>query len=436
MMNFFKKNVLFIIIILGVILRFILLFPDYAFDVNNHIVWAKDLHNYGFNNFFYKQSSEVYGVKFPNYPPLSLFIFYLIYSLGLIIYKFFWWLNVNIPIFPSNLMFFFEHKRFLAGLFKIPSILADFGTLYFIYLFIKKIAPKNIKFQLILLTLFLFNPIIFYNSAFWGQIDIIPIFLVLWSFYMLIYSKKYFISGILFMLSLLVKPTSLVFLPFYFIFFIYKYGWSNFIKTLLVSNILFLFSFAPFLKNPVDLSSSYKIYFEKIISAQSLSFVSNNAFNFWAIITQFGQIKDTSLFLFNISYRFWGYLIMGFFFLFIYYYFLKSKNKINSLYYSLFLCSFVSFLFLTKMHERYIILILPFLLIMSIKNHKFIFWFVLISVIGLLNMYRSWPVPKSEYLLLILNNYYVYVVLSLSNLIIFSHLFIKFKNNCINNTIN
>ncbi len=426
-MKFFKKHPFLLLIILGIILRLLLLFPDYAFDVNNHIVWAKDLFNRGFGNFFFTQSSEVYGTHFPNYPPLSLFIFYLIYPLSLVIYKFFWFLNINISIFPSNLMLFIEQMRFTAGLFKLPSILADFGIAWLIYLFAKKITPKNKKLHLLSLSLILFNPVFFYNSSFWGQIDAIPIFFVLWSLYMLIYTKKYLQSAVLFTLSLLVKPTSLVFLPFYLVFLIYKFGWLNFIKSLLISNIIFLFSFIPFLKNPIYVFSGYKIYFERIISAQSLPFVTNSAFNIWSMITGFNGTKDTQLFLFNISYRNWGYLITSVFFAYIIFYYLKNKEKINSLYYSLFLCSFASFLFLTKMHERYIILILPFLLILMIKNHRFLLWYVALSIIGFLNMYRSWPVPKSEFLLSLLNNYYVYEFLSLLNVIIFLFLLHKFK---------
>jgi len=427
-MKFVKKNLFWILIILGITIRFLLLFPDYAFDVNNHIIWAKDLHNRGFNNFFYTRSSEIYGTKFPNYPPLSLFFFYLIYPLGSLIYNFFWFLNINIPIFPSKLMLFIEQKGFLAGLFKIPSILADFGIIYLIYLFSKKIASKNKKVVLLVIFLILINPVFFYNSAFWGQIDAIPIFFAMWSFYMLVYSKKYLVSGILFMLSLLVKPTTLIFLPFYLIFFINKFGLLKFINVFFVSNAAFLLSFTPFIKSAFNLISPYKIYIEKIISAQSLPFVTNSAFNFWAVITRIGEIKDTSLFIFNISYRFWGYLITGILFLFIFFHYLKAKDKISSLYYSLFLCSYTSFLFLTKMHERYIILILPFLLISVIKNQKLIFWFIVISIIGFLNMYQSWPVPKSEILLSILNNYYFYGFLSVLNLIIFFYLLIRFKN--------
>ncbi len=52
-MKFFEKNSFLILIVFAIILRLILLFSDYAFDVNNHIVWAKDLYSRGFNNFFY-----------------------------------------------------------------------------------------------------------------------------------------------------------------------------------------------------------------------------------------------------------------------------------------------------------------------------------------------------------------------------------------------
>jgi len=100
--------------------------------VNNHIAWAKDLYIRGFQGFYEKQSSEVYATLYPNYPPLSLFIFYLVYPLQSIIYKIAWWLNLAIRVFPSNLIFFIQKRILLAAMFKLPAIAADLGIAWLI----------------------------------------------------------------------------------------------------------------------------------------------------------------------------------------------------------------------------------------------------------------------------------------------------------------
>ncbi len=420
-MKFIKKHTLLTLFILGLLLRLSLIFIDFSWDVNNHIAWAKDLHNRGFRGFYEMQSSEVYATLYPNYPPLSLFIFYLIYALQSFVDSIAWWLNLTIPLFPSKLIFFLKERSFLAGIMKLPGIFSDLGIAWVCFLFAKKIITSNQLASKLVTTFVLFNPAFFFNSALWGQIDSIPIFFVLLSIYFLLFTKRFIFSGIFFVLALLVKPTALVFLPLYFIFFIRKYSLANFLKTFLVGNFIFFVSFFPFLKNLNNLLLPYSIYSEKILAAQSLPFVTNGAFNFWVLIRGFDGIKDTAPFLFGISYRLWGYLTTGFFTLFI---LIRSGQRFR-VFYSLFLLAFVSFLFLTKMHERYSMLPLPFLLLAGLKNKKIFRLFVILSLISFLNLYHSWPVPKIEILFTVISNPLVVVVISLLNIILFFYLFKK-----------
>src|SRR4030067_3694223 len=156
-MGFLKKYSLCWVFLLGLILRLSLLFVDYSWDVNNHIVWAKDLWQRGFGGFFDKQSSEVFATVYPNYPPLSLWLFYLIYPLQGLIFKIAWWLNLTIPPFPSNLVFFIQEKVFLAGLMKLPAIFADLGIAYLSFLFVKKFKTDNRLTDKLITVLILFN---------------------------------------------------------------------------------------------------------------------------------------------------------------------------------------------------------------------------------------------------------------------------------------
>ena len=93
-----------------------------------------------------------------------------------------------------------------------------------------------------------------------------------------------------------------------------------------------------------------------------------------------------------------------------------------------FLIAFIAFLFLTKMHERYSLLPLPFLLLATLMNRKLLKWFIILSLISLFNLYHSWPVPKLVIITDVLYLPFITLALSSLNLGLFLVIFIKFRN--------
>lgn len=424
-MNFIKKNILLLLFLLGLIFRLLIIFYDYSWDVNNHMVWAKDFLFRGPQNFYETQSSNVFANLTPNYPPLAIFIFVVMRLINPLIHSVYWWLNLNVPLIPSNLIFFLEKLVFLATLMKIPAILADLGIAFLIFLFAKKMIPKNTKGQIIAVSLILFNPAFIYNSALWGQIDSIPIFFVMLSVYFLLYTKRDIVSSILFTLALLVKPTALIFLPVYIILFIQKFGIKKSIINLFVVNIIFCLFFLPFMKDK-NILYPYETYIYKILAAQSLPYVTNGALNLWVLIAGFRGIKDVAPFLLNIPYRYFGYFIVGLINIFIILRLIKSKKTIEDFFMALFITSFSAFLFLTKMHERYSLLPLVFLLVYSFKKTKFTGWFIILSIISFINHYRNWAVPRIEPVTKIIEGIPFAYIISVINVLIFFYLLRSF----------
>ncbi len=427
-MRFIKKHGLFFVFILAILIRISLIFLNYSFDVNNHIVWAKDLHERGFSDFFNRPSSEVYAVAYPNYPPLALFIFYIFYPLPKIIFNIFWFLNVHLPVFPSNIISVLENidkRLFLAAMLKLPAILSDLGLAWISVLFTRKMMKKTNRTDLLTASLFLFNPAFIYNSSLWGQIDVIPLFFAALSIYLLLFTKKSTLSGITFALSLLVKPTTLILLPVYAIVFFRKFGLKNIIKTFIISNLVFWFAFLPFLRK-IDFLTPYFIYFEKIMAAQSLPYVTNGVFNFWLLLADFKKaIPDTTPFLFDLSYRFWGYLAVGILMSAIIYKMVKGKLKTEVVLEALFFSALASVLFLTKMHERYLLLPLPFLLLMAVREKQYLKYFIFLSLFAFFNHYHSWAVPFIAFIFKTIDNPLVYRSLSLMSILIFFNLLLK-----------
>ena len=420
-MSFIKKHLLTFIFLAGLIIRLLFIFGNYSFDVNSYIVWAKDLHERGFLGFFNKQSSEVYGVLYPNYPPLTLFIFYLFYPLPKIIFNFFWFLNTHLPVFPSNFISLLESidkRLFLAAMLKLPAILSDIGLAWIMTLFTKKIYPKR-NLSLLAVSLILFNPVFIYNSSLWGQIDSIPLFFVMVSIYFLLFSRKNILSGVFFILGLLVKPTVLVFLPVYGLIFLKKFGFYKTTRAILVSILVFWLLFLPFLKK-ISLSESLLIYWRDIVSGQRMPNVTNHAFNFWMLFTSLKKTTlDTASFISGLSYRFWGNVLTGIFLIIILFRLLRRKISIEITLYGLFFSSLTMVLFMTKMHERFFLLHLPFLLLLSIKNKSYLKYFCLMSIVVFLNLYHSWTAPYIPFIFKFIDTPLVIKTLSLMNVLIF-----------------
>lgn len=420
MMEFIKKHKFAFIIILGLLIRFSLLFQDFAWDVNSFITWGKDLHNRGFARLYEVMSSEVYSPKYPNYPPFSLFLFYLIYPLQKIIFNLVWYLNTSYSAFPSNIVLFVENRSFIAGLFKLPAIFADL----FLALLMMRFT-KNYK--LLIFALIFLNPVVFYISAYWGQIDSIPVLLILYSIYFLIFSKKYIISSLLFTSAILFKPTVLLFIPIYIIYFVKKYGLNKLILSVFISNILFWVSFLPFFYKGSPFVFPYITYLKSILLGQDLTLTTNSAYNLWSVVTGFNNIQDSTKFIFNFSYQQFGLLITFGFILFITFIFLNKKSDLKNFIYALTLSVYSSFLFLTKMHERYLLLLLPFICLLSIMEKKNLKIFFAFSIISFLNLYHSWPVPRNDLLLSFLSNSYVVTAISIFNIVIFLKLLLNYK---------
>lgn len=422
-LGLFKKHKLLIFFVAALLFRLSLLFYDYSFDVNNHILWAKDLHERGFTNFYTTRSSEVFATPYPNYPPFSLFVFYLLYPIQSLLKNIIWYLNVTFSFFPSQLVFFVESRAFLAGIMKLPGLFADLGVAWVSLLLTRKFFPKNLGIQKLVILLVLFNPVYFFTSALWGQIDSIPIFFTLLAFYLLLERKQVITGGIIFAVGLLIKPTTLVYLPFFLLVLGKKYGLSRLLKTVVISTVFFWLAFLPFTHFIANPLYPYHTYLEKIIAAQSLPYITNGAFNLWAIVGGFIGIKDTAPFLFGISYRWFGYSLTGIVYLLL----LLRMWKLKKFYfYVLFLGSFAAFMFLTKMHERYTLLFLTFAIVSYLFDRKLLPWVIVLSLTSFLNIYHSWSVPKIGFIMSIQYNPLYSFFISLLNLTIFFVLLGKF----------
>jgi len=149
------------------------------------------------------------------------------------------------------------------------------------------------------------------------------------------------------------------------------------------------------------------------------------------LVTILTNYQDSAPFLFGISYRIFSYLIVGAINIFIIVRILKNRIKIERILIVLSVVSLAAFLFLTKMHERYSLIPLVFILLLSIKKPKLIVLFIVISTTSFFNHYRSWSVPPIAPVINVFNSLFFIISISLINLFVFFYLLKKyFYTNC------
>jgi len=418
-----RLSPLFLVILLGILIRLSIMFVDFSFDVLNHISWAKDFWNTGFHAFYETRSTDVYGTAYPNYPPFAIFLFAPFYPLYKWLFDLVWYLNTSFPAFPSFVVTFMERLHFLAGMMKIPAILSDFGLAWVLAKIAANLYPKKKNVQLIVGAAILLHPTFFYNSAFFGQIDSIPLFLMALAVYLSFFMKKPYWSALVVTAAILVKPTVFIFLPVYLISFFSAFGMRTTVKAMGVAILFFWLAFQPMAQKQGNFLYPFILYEKGILETQSISAVTNAAYNTWALYPPLFFVQANTSIIGDITYRTVGTVVAGFTILAITFLYWKKRSWNQSLFFALSLSAFASFLFLTKMHERYMILILPFLLIPALRYRSIMYSWVILSVISFLNLYKSWSVPKIDPIVKALSADLIVIVISAINILLFVYVF-------------
>lgn len=392
-----KKRIIIVIFLLGLLFRLLLSLVDCSGDVNNHIHWAINGFKYGFTNFYERDFSNLYGTANANYPPLIMILFSLCYYLYLLTELLIWRLNLAFPIFPSQLVFLWQQQEnILPAFLKIPAILADIGIAYFVYLIVKRTVKKNSEKPIFFASLVLFNPAFFYNGAYWGQIESLPLFFVLGAFYFLIYKKKQILSAVFMTLAILSKQTAVIFIPLYGLIFIRKLSIKRVLGPIVSSLVVFLVVFFPFIGKNNLLTYPFITYWNRIMTAFGSEYLTAHAFNFWGLMYGLGHIPDSRVTLLGLSVRWWSLIYVYLIMLIILYILHKRKYRTDDIFMAGFLIALSIFLFSTRMHERHISNVLPFVLLSCIYDRRIIIFFLFISFFAFLNLYSGWWSPHFE----------------------------------------
>jgi Gpi18-like mannosyltransferase len=342
-----RREILAAVVILAVgffIRLFFMPAEGHATDIGTFESWTLSLIKYGIHDF--------YGhAGFVDYPPgymIVLGAFGWVYSL---------FSHFNLP---------FDLLKFTV---KAPPVLADLGLAYLTFLIVRRTWSTNAGIWA--MALVVFNPAVWFVSAYWGQGDSVTAVFVIWSVYFMV-TKRFELGWLMFGFAVLIKPQPIVIAPVLLIWQL-RSGAALW-RLALIPVVGFLVAyggsvaFAPD-TNPVNVITWL---YERYHTGTALyPYNSCNAFNLYSTRLDFWQRDDklipdlpwfqgwpqwawgvtiVAAFIFAVAVREWRTLGSDY----------NQQERESSFYMALFLSLLGLFMFATRMHERYLFSALAF----------------------------------------------------------------------------
>lgn len=286
---------------------------------------------------------------------------------------------------PHNFNQFWQNTNLLfLAISKMFPILADLGIAAILLFFRFPESRSDSGNQRIILALFyLFNPVSLIDGAWWGQVDSLGVFLFLLALLSLLNSKPY-LSGFLFMLSMMTKLQNMIYGPLFFLFAWQTLGWDGLRKTVIGATVGFFgLNIEFFLSKNMDrvitsLTSNYDYF----------PWMSLNAFNLWWIVSyaQGMQVTDKLTMIGLTNAKTIGLLLFSSFYLFA---LIRQKN-LKTFLENLIVINAAFFLFMTESHDRYLFPTTVFLLLLApFKGSTFKGYYILFSLLYFYNLHTA-----------------------------------------------
>lgn len=389
------------VLIIGFAFRIFISPLGFHVDIFSIASWGEWIYKNGTEGFF---SNSIWTYSWPTQLPLANLTYqftYFIYQQLVWFFTQIAWHIATYRLAPTYMIWWFDFVLwFGTALYqdtsllwgylitiKLLAIIADLviaGIIYYLALKKKFKIPYSWSF------VYLFSPFSFYLSSIWGQYDQLVFLLILLSFLFIYYRKLLFLAPVLLLLSVGVKPTTLIFMPLFF--WLYFKSKPDFIS--IFSGVFLFVSLGVFSTLLFTEKNIFDFTFGELLSKvfyKSEFRLSTNSFNFWHIFYGKEALVDYTPFLL-IPARLWGYL--AFLFLNLYAFRLVKINNIANLFTALSIVGLGSWLFMTNMLERYYFAGVTFLLFLSIyKKGLFKYWLVISLIYGI-NLYSNFWFPE------------------------------------------
>lgn len=290
----------------------------------------------------------------------------------------FWALGELKKYLLPNLSFYSPGFDFLL---KLPNNLADLATGLLIYLLLKrKTEERWAKAGFLLYAL---NPAVIFNTSIFGQFDGSGALFAVLAMYLLLVQKQPELATVSLAVSWAIKPQAIALVPVLGLLILISnrpIKWALSGLSFLGTILILYWPFFP--TNPISGIFYINERMTKIYTCTTCF-----AFNFWGM---FGNWQnDTTLFL-GLPLLYWGIILMIVSFIPIF--FLRPflvRFREPYVYFTAALSVFAFFIFLTRMHERYVFPFFSFFLLGAIllKSKKLLAFYLLFSLFNTLNIY-------------------------------------------------
>ncbi len=332
-----KKAMLFLgcIILFGLLIR--LMFAYYKvhyFDLDYYVDWSQSVVNDGIFAAYQNLGRRL------DYPPVFLFF---LYPTG--------WL-LNLPAVND-----FGPYRMLA--LKMVQVAFDVAVIPMIYLVLRK---QNRIIALMAAAVWAANPTAIFNSSVWGQTDSLMIFFLLLAFWLLEQDRPT-IATVVYAIAGLTKFQSLYFAPVFLLFLFYRRGIKKPLLSFGAGVGTGVLIFLPFTFYS-GIALPFQVYLGGLGKWTNITF---NAYNIYAAVG-LNNVIDSSEALPGIPYSVLGTGLTILAVVVVTVLFFLAPNKCPWTFAFLLMNSI--FMFGGRMHERYQIPVLIFLLIAAVRNRS------------------------------------------------------------------
>jgi len=324
-----------VLIIVTVFFRLVIsLFEPYRIDMNGYLAWSRFLAESG--------PADLYSRYHVVYAPF---------------YLYFLWITGHIAKFLGLAPYL--HILMI----KLWAVLSDFLGAYIIYRMSERSGRRDIG--SLAAIFYILNPGVLMNSSIWGQFDSIPATMLLGAIYLFDLGKRN-IAALLFLVSVLTKPQSGLLAPMvlYLYFKGFRFDKKNVGKMALAITAgigLYLAIVLPFYKPtklcgtkvPAFLDPFWWLFDLYSRSIEDYPFATANGFNFWTLVG--GQIREDTLPFMGLTFQLWGNILFLLSAVYVFYLLYKGKGSTRAIVYCSYLMLFSAFVWITRMHERYLL---------------------------------------------------------------------------------
>jgi len=282
-----------------------------------------------------------HGDFFLDYPPGYIYVLYVIAALQ--------------HVFQIT----YGGAEFLV-LYKLPTLLIDIIASYYIY----KQAIKKLSFPISfgLMLLYLFNPVVLLDGAVWGQVDSIFTLLIVVSIGLFIDGKMSKASFV-FALAALTKPQAFIFMPVVLLALLYSKRWRAVATCAAWGFGTFLLFSLPLFLRGGGLLQLIDLYRGTL---SSYSYATLNAFNSYMLLN-FNWVSNDHTFA-GVPLAVYGMLAVFAAVAYAAYIGLMAKAKHRALFFVGAALIVIVFMFVTKMHERYMFAAIMLLIMAFIQS--------------------------------------------------------------------